>query len=126
MSDSRADAIDALHRGAREFNRGLFFEAHETWEEAWRPMSGPDRDLFRGLIQLAVAAKKVGEGNANGANRLFERAHRLLVPYSPHRLGIDVAELCRRIARLRDQTLAWIEGRGAVVDLGELPTLPEG
>src|SRR6478735_10984585 len=33
---------------------GKPFHAHEVFEDAWKSSSGPDRELWKGLAQLAV------------------------------------------------------------------------
>ena len=33
----------ALAAGVRLFDAGLFFEAHEVWEDVWRVETGPTR-----------------------------------------------------------------------------------
>ena len=102
---------EALKHGGRLFNAGKFYEAHEAWEDVWRPMHGAERDFFRGLIQLAVAMKKAREGNPAGAVRLLERAVQLLEPYEPAHRGIDVAGLRRVMEALRREAEAWAAGK---------------
>jgi NTE family protein len=48
----------ALAAGARHFDTGRFFEAHEVWEDAWRVESGSARVLLQGLIQVAAGFHK--------------------------------------------------------------------
>lgn len=63
----------ALLRGGVLFDRGLFFEAHEVWEEAWLRESGTTRRLLQGLIQIAAALHKVSrKEHPGGAVRLFD------------------------------------------------------
>jgi hypothetical protein len=66
-----------LIRGARLFDAGAFFEAHEVWEERWRVEPDADRRrLLQGLIQIAAAFHKLGtarDGGAGSASRLFAR-----------------------------------------------------
>ena len=63
-----------LHsRAVRHFNRGEFFEAHETWEDAWRPATGPERKFLQGFIQIAVALHHHSTGNLRGAQSLLKR-----------------------------------------------------
>jgi len=46
--------------GARLFDRGLYFEAHEAWEEHWLVETGAtERRLLQGLIQIAAALHKL-------------------------------------------------------------------
>jgi len=35
------------------FNTGEFYEAHDVLEQLWLKETGPDRDFYKGLIQLA-------------------------------------------------------------------------
>lgn len=74
----RIPAGDArLAAGARLFNAGRFFEAHEAWESLWQEVGGKERNLLQGLIQLAAAYHHRGRGNRAGARRLYAtgRAH---------------------------------------------------
>ncbi|MFG2309419.1 DUF309 domain-containing protein [Streptomyces sp. NPDC048566] len=52
---------------------GRPFHAHEVFEDAWK--SGPDeeRELWRGLAQLAVGLTHAARGNATGGARLLRR-----------------------------------------------------
>src|SRR6185503_4609752 len=59
MTDSLIDLCSApLHpqaaEGLRLFNAGKYFEAHEALEDAWNEEAGPVRDLYRGVLQIAV------------------------------------------------------------------------
>jgi predicted metal-dependent hydrolase len=64
-----------LAGGARLFDDGRFFEAHETWEQHWRVENDPERRLLlQGLIQIAAALHKLLRlGAPNSAARLFDR-----------------------------------------------------
>ena len=66
----------AFVRGARLFDAGAFFEAHEAWEDEWRVVAnGTERLFLQGLIQIAAALHKllVMEGPEAAASRLFAR-----------------------------------------------------
>ena len=64
-----------LARGARLFDEGAFFEAHEAWEEQWRVETDETRRrLLQGLIQVAAGFHKLlVMGSAEGAQRLLAR-----------------------------------------------------
>ena len=58
----------SLERGIELFNRGLYWEAHEAWEEAWTPdRHGPDRGFYKGLIQVAAGCLHYRRRNRRGA-----------------------------------------------------------
>jgi hypothetical protein len=83
---------ESLAEAYRLLSDGRPFHAHEVLEDAWK--SGPEgeRELWRGLAQLAVGVTHAARGNAVGAVRLIERGARNLAPYvsaRPH--GLDVA-----------------------------------
>ncbi len=63
-------------RGARLFDSGAFFEAHEAWEEQWRIETDPvQRQFLQGLIQVAAALHKLlVMGAREPALRVFGRA----------------------------------------------------
>ena len=75
---------------------GRPFHAHEVLEDAWKSAPDDERQLWRGLAQLAVGLTHAARGNATGAATLIERGAGNLAPYAadpPH--GIDVPALVR-------------------------------
>ncbi len=74
MSAPSADS--AFLRGARLFDRGAFFEAHEAWEDRWRvETDDTTRRFLQGLIQVAAALHKLlVMSSPEAASRLFTRA----------------------------------------------------
>jgi predicted metal-dependent hydrolase len=80
-------------QGLEEFNRGEYFEAHETLEHAWNEDSGPARQLYQGLIQVAVAYLQIERGNYRGAIKMFLRMRQWLDPLPDSCRTVDVAGL---------------------------------
>lgn len=57
---SAGPSRDAFARGARLFDAGEFFQAHEAWEERWRVERDPSvRRAFQGFIQIAAGYHKL-------------------------------------------------------------------
>ena len=83
----------AFEKGVAEFNAGFFYECHDTLEEVWAGVRGPSRDLFQGLIQVAVGFYHLGNHNRVGAGRLFRRALKRLECYPDHYAGLDLGAL---------------------------------
>lgn len=108
----RADCAQPLSARAVEgialFNRREFFEAHEVLEHAWNEEAGPARELYRGLLQVAVAYLQIERRNYNGALKMFLRMRQWLDP---------LPEVCRgvAVAQLRAEALA---ARAALEALG--------
>lgn len=84
---------EALLQGIAEFNRGEFFEQHETLEEAWIEEDDPIRYLYQGILQVGVGFYHLSRGNAYGASRLWARGLALLETFPDRCSGVDVAAL---------------------------------
>ncbi|TKJ30750.1 DUF309 domain-containing protein [Blastococcus sp. CCUG 61487] len=84
----------ALAEAQELLDAGRPFHAHEVLEDAWKSSVPEERQLWRGLAQLAVGLTHAARGNAQGARTLLGRGAGNVEPYagtSPH--GIDVAGL---------------------------------
>jgi predicted metal-dependent hydrolase len=86
------------------------FDAHELFEELWRAAEPPERDLYQGLVHVAVATYQDGRGNDVGRTRQLEKALRRLTPYAPSYAGVEV-----------DALLAWCRDSLAAGRCGRLP-----
>lgn len=103
MTDSTDSLCSApLHpqaaEGLRLFNAGHYFEAHEALEDAWNAESGKVRELYRGILQIAVVYLHVTRGNYPGAVKVYGRSQRWIKGWPDFCRGIQVEEL-RRNAR---------------------------
>jgi uncharacterized protein len=78
-------------RGVDEFNRGFYFECHDTLEDLWSGLRGPVRDFFQGLIQVSVAFYHLGNGNPAGAESMMRRALKRFERYPDRYFGFDLA-----------------------------------
>jgi uncharacterized protein len=68
------------------------FHAHEVLEDAWKSGPAAERELWRGLAQLAVGLTHAARGNRAGGGRLLLRgADRISGYRDPY--AIDVAGL---------------------------------
>jgi hypothetical protein len=67
---SPAEAADL---GGRLLAEGRPFHAHEVFEAAWKSVPSQERELWRGLAQVAVGLTHARRGNAGGAIALLRR-----------------------------------------------------
>ena len=81
--------------GLRLFNAGEFFEAHEALEDAWKAETGKVRDLYRGILQIAVVYLHITRQNYNGAVKVYGRSQKWLKDWPEICRGIEVGKLCR-------------------------------
>jgi len=84
---------EAAGIGGRLLLDGRPFQAHEVFEDAWKAAPASDRDLWRGLAQIAVGLTHARRGNPRGAVALLRRGAGNLRGYcgDPAPYGIDVA-----------------------------------
>ncbi|MGI5324416.1 DUF309 domain-containing protein [Actinomadura nitritigenes] len=93
---------EALVEAQRLLDEDRPFHAHEVLEAAWKDAPEPERELWRGLAQVAVGITHLRRGNLRGAQALLSRAADRIEPYStesystesygetsPHRIDVD-------------------------------------
>ncbi|GGZ39571.1 hypothetical protein GCM10010387_37320 [Streptomyces inusitatus] len=81
-----------LVEAQRLLDEGKPFHAHEVFEDAWKSGPEPERELWRGLAQLAVGLTHAARGNAKGGARLLLRGAERIGGYrDPY--GVDVSGL---------------------------------
>ena len=74
--DLQITPAEAADLGGRLLAEGRPFHAHEVFEAAWKSTPMPDRELWRGLAQIAVGLTHARRGNARGAVALLRRGAR--------------------------------------------------
>lgn len=120
--DYAAPPADALAEAQRLLDADRPFHAHEVLEAVWKSAPEAERNLWRGLAQLAVGFTHVRRGNALGAQALLRRAADRIAPYGERRgYGIDVAGLADGARALADRIETG--GLGAVTDADLRPRL---
>ena len=102
-------------RGLELFNRGGYFEAHEALEAAWNEDDTPGRELYRAILQVAVAYLQIERGNYNGALKMFLRLRQWIDPLPETCRGVDVARLRNDARRVYEELLAL--GRPRIAEL---------
>lgn len=89
-----------LRRGIDQFNRGAWFEQHETLEELWRAERREVRRLYQGILQIGVAMHHLRNRNHHGAVYMLRRGALHLRPFDPRCQSVDVADLLAQAARI--------------------------
>lgn len=93
--------------GCDDFNSERFFECHEHFEEVWQLETGPVRDLYKGLIQVAAAFVHLQRGKFIGGERLLRTALAYLAPYRERgAMGFDVEQICRAAEEMYGRVVA--------------------
>lgn len=95
---------EALAEAQRLLDADRPFHAHEVLEAVWKAAPESERELWRGLAQVAVGITHLRRGNARGAEALLSRAADRIAPYQdapPYR--IDVRGIARRARNLTEE-----------------------
>jgi predicted metal-dependent hydrolase len=105
LADACQETLSELAiQGLELFNRGEYFEAHEVLEDAWNEDPTPGRELYRAILQVAVAYLQIERENFNGAMKMFLRLRQWIAPLPDNCRGVDVASL-REDAKIVHQRL---------------------
>jgi hypothetical protein len=99
-------------KGLEKFNQGEYFDAHEFLEEAWKDDETPARELYRAILQVAVAYLQIERGNYNGAVKMFLRMRQWIDPLPDECRGVDVAGLRADAYAVHARLLS--QGRGLI------------
>lgn len=91
------DCSSPLHPAALEglalFNLKDYFEAHEALENAWRAEPGQVRELYQGILQVAVTYLHIQRGNYEGAIKVSARCQSKLEAWPDTCRGVAIAQL---------------------------------
>jgi uncharacterized protein len=87
------DPPPQLVEGIAQFNRGEYFEQHETLELLWRAERRDVRYLYQGILQIGVAFHHLRRLNHHGTVYMLTRGSRYLAPFAPRCQRVDVAAL---------------------------------
>jgi uncharacterized protein len=106
------DPAQTLDEAQALLAEGKPFHAHEVFEDAWKSGPEAERELWRGLAQLAVGLTHAARGNTTGGARLLRRGAERTREWAaesgrpcPH--GLDLAGLA-----------TWARGLAAEVEAG--------
>jgi len=88
-----------------------YFECHELLEDYWKslPRHAPNRGVWVGLIQIAVAQYHHRRGNVRGAVKMFRQAAARIDERGALAVGLDLGKLQRDLS----ERIAALESQGA-------------
>lgn len=112
-----------LRKGIEEFNRGDYFECHETLEDVWMLEAGGDKRFYQGLIQLSVGFFHLFNRNLSGAASQWEKGMAKLADYDDEHLGVNLKTLLAGMRRCQGMLDAVRECRQAEFDWSLAPQI---
>lgn len=118
------NAREAIARGAALFNQGLFFEAHEAWEELWLELEDEPKIFVQGLIQVAAAYHKATvQMQPGGCVRLHATALEKLEGTPPGFMGVETDGLIAAVRRTFEEARRWEAGEVPSIDRALIPRI---
>ncbi len=110
-----------LFHAVEQFNRGEYFEQHETLEELWIEEPRELRRLYQGILKVGVGFYKLRLGNYRGTVNHLRGGIAYLQRFNDICLGVDVARLIREATEVLDRVVQLGPDRLSEYDLSKLP-----
>ncbi|MFA6236914.1 MAG: DUF309 domain-containing protein [Bacteriovorax sp.] len=104
-----------IAKGIRLFNAQKYWECHEELEHHWLEESGPIRNIYWAVIQVAAAMIHFRDGNLVGARGLLQKAKQKFERSEQFNIESD----------LLDQNLSWAELKAMVRKVPDEPELKD-
>src|SRR5215210_8533295 len=94
-----------FYAGLEQFNRGEYFEQHESLEEIWIADQRPLRRLYQGILKIGVGFYKLRLGNYRGTVNHINGGIAYLERFEDNCLGVEVARLIREAREVHDKVV---------------------
>jgi predicted metal-dependent hydrolase len=110
-TQTEPQAAEGFAEAIRQFNEWRFYDCHETLEDIWRELGAKTSEsqlanFYQGIIKAAAGYHHLLRGNYEGTLKVLRDTFRLLDPYRPKTLGLDVDALLAAIRQTLDQVEA--------------------
>jgi len=106
---------ESIYIGLELIKKGEYFDAHEVIEDAWRNEPGEIRQLFQGILQVAVIYLHISKGNSIGAQKMLHRALYNLSPYTDHQ-SLDIPDVIYNLKVIQSQMSGKDAAQGSILD----------
>lgn len=122
--DAHSDLLEErriYYEGLALFNEGLFFEAHDAWEEAWNLTRDRRRERFyRALIQSAVVLELLRRGRAVGVRQVFVTCQQLFEGLPETFMGLLIPRHIENVRHAIEPALLDLETRHIQIEPARL------
>lgn len=81
---------DSFWLGLQQFNQGEFYACHDTLEAIWLESQDVSKNLYQGILQIAVGLYHLSNINWQGAVILLGEGTSRLGRYEPVYAGVDI------------------------------------
>jgi predicted metal-dependent hydrolase len=112
----------------QEFNSWRFYDCHETLEDIWREVGAKSSEsqlanFYQGIIKAAAGYHHLLRDNYEGTLKVLGDTFRLLSPYRPKTMGVDVDALLAAIQTTLDRAEELGPGHLREFDRSLIPTI---
>jgi predicted metal-dependent hydrolase len=114
---------DIFYQGLEQFNRGEYFEQHESLEELWIADQRPLRRLYQGILKIGVGFYKLRLGNYRGTVNHIAGGIAYLERFESDCLGVDITRLIREASDVCDHVIELGPERIGEFNLATLPSV---
>ena len=91
-----------FNKGLKAFNKRMFYDAHEYWEDLWSDYKLKDPKFVQALIQLSVGYFHISNLNINGARGLLNKCIPKFELYKPIYKNLDINFVLAAISKSLD------------------------
>ena len=116
MRDCEGQLHPRARQGIQLFNQGLYFEAHEELEIAWREEAGRIKELYQGILEAGVTYLHVRRQNLAGAIKVYGRSMRWLQEWPDMCRGAHIGQLRRDLDAMMTEAIRLGPARLAELD----------
>ena len=114
FGDERSvEAPPELGQAIEQFNRGEFWECHETLEDVWRETHYPFRLFYHAIIKTSVGFHHLTRHNRHGARVKLRDGVELVELFQPEWMGVMtdklLADATEWLSYVEAPTVAWSE-----------------
>lgn len=118
------DAAAIVARGVALFNQGLYWEAHEAWEELWLELEDEPKLFVQGLIQVAAGYfKATVQMQPAGCVKLLATGLEKLDRSPPDFMGVETRRFLPAVRATLSEASRWLAGEIPRIDPALLPHL---
>ena len=94
---------DLYQKAINYFNKGYFFEAHDTFEELWMDDHDEAKRFYQGLVQLSTGFYHLVMQNLKGAESQLTKGIQKLSGYPSVYRGVFVSQIIREVEKCVEQ-----------------------
>lgn len=87
-----------FYKGLEFFNRELYYECHDVWEEIWGEAKGKKKIFYQALIMSAVSLYHFGNENLEGALSCYRKALHQFTLLPGRFLGLDIENFVQNLS----------------------------